>query len=104
MLFIMLCICWLPGPLSDGSPVTQRTDITTPSLTNHLEQSERPANACMQTARRCTASGNGNFTGCQPQKITQYRQYFIANTVAIISIGATTNILTLMAIPYGMFK
>jgi hypothetical protein len=60
-------------------------------------------NACVM-AVECTASGAGDYTGCQPEKIGHYKELFMANSLAIIGIGTTGNLITLIAIPYARFK
>jgi hypothetical protein len=60
-------------------------------------------NACVM-AVECTTSGAGDFTGCQPKEIGHYKELFIANCLAIISIGTIGNLITLIAIPYVRFK
>ena len=52
----------------------------------------------------CTTSGSGNYSGCQPEIISEHKTAFIANIAAIILVGTSTNILTLLAIPYAQFK
>ena len=88
--------------LAENIPVT---NIGESSLAVNLtdEHPMRPVNACLQ-AIECTRSGRGDFSGCQPEKIKEYRIFFIANTVIVMVVGITTNLFTLMAVPYARFK
>ena len=60
-------------------------------------------NSCM-LAVACTASGGGNHTGCQPEEIANNNIFFIINTLAVMVVGTTGNLLTLLAIPYVAFR
>ena len=57
------------------------------------------AETCLE-AIECTASGMGNYTGCLPEDIAEYRVFFIVNSLLVITIGSFGNLLTLLALPY----
>jgi hypothetical protein len=61
-------------------------------------------NACVMAITECTTSGAGDYTGCQPEGIGHYKEWFIANSLAILVIGSIGNLITLIAIPYARFK
>ena len=47
-----------------------------------------------------TCSPSLNFSGCHPDDIKENKEFFIANLVIVILIGAPANLVTLMALPY----
>ena len=47
-----------------------------------------------------TSSASRDFSGCRTKGIAQYKEVFIANAAAVVSIEAPANLITLLALPY----
>ena len=103
MLSILFYILCLPSMLADNRPEVTNIKETNLEVTLTDLDPMPPANGCLQ-ALECTRSGTGNFSGCQPAKIKEYRIFFIANAVTVMFVGITTNLFTLIAVPYARFK
>jgi len=45
-----------------------------------------------------------NFTDCQDEKVRESKHYFVANSVAVVVVGTSTNIFNLVAFTYVYFS
>jgi hypothetical protein len=92
MLSVLLLLAVTPSLSANSSIVTTMSSPTMAAV-----------NACVM-AIECTTTGAGDYTGCQPEGIGDYKELFIANSLAILVIGSIGNLITLIAILYVRFK
>ena len=53
----------------------------------------------------CTTSSLSlNFSSCHSDEIVENKAYFIANLVIVIFIGASANLITMLALPYARLR
>ena len=53
----------------------------------------------------CTTSSLSlNFSSCHSDEIVENKAYFIANLVVVIFIGASANLITMLALPYARLR
>ena len=73
---------------------TYTTEGNHPGTSTSLELEESSSLECT------TSSASRDFSGCHTKEIAQHKEVFIANAAAVVSIGASANLITLLALPY----
>jgi len=79
--------------------------LTTENKTLSVSTSEE---SCELLAETCTYTlpmleKERDYEQCQDEKVRENKVYFVANSVAVIIVGTSTNLLNLIAIPYVYF-
>ena len=77
-----------------GGFVPALADESEEGVNHHYENSTALELICT------TSSVSGNFSGCLEDEITEYKAVFIANAAGVISVGAPSNLITLLALSY----